>query len=857
LYDTTNSQVKLDRVDYILTAVVAVISLVFYLKTLAMSVSFWDCGEFVACSRILGIPHPPGSPVYILFGRIFSLIPFGTDIAYRINMLSALSAAAAVGLGYMIVARIIARWGESSDRLATNLPRYVGGVTGTLFMAFCRTFWINAVEAEVYGLTALVFTLVLYLMVRWSEDHTESSSDRFLIAASYFSVLGTGIHLTAFLVIPAAVLFIPLVSEYMRKQPLYWITALLMMSVAYSTTKFVYIGLIWLVICAVFLFKQRRHRMWRFSAAMILAGVLGFSIQTYVPVRTAFDPPIDMNDPANWEKFERFVERKQYGEENMIPRMFNRRGELSNQFGDFPRMGFWRFFSHQYSKPDLGFYALLIVGIFGLYSGLRRHLSTGALITLLALAGTIGLTLYMNFADGTQIDPRSMLRRLEVRDRDYFWAAGFAVFGLAIGLGAAAIVRELGQRISKAGSASAARPALIAASVVLLAAPALAINQNYRACDKSMDTLPFDYAWNVLNTCGENALLFTAGDNDTFSLWALQWCLGIRQDVRIVNLSLLDTDWYALHLKHVHNVPISLTDEQLITYPTEIRGVTIPVPKEPFYDPIRKEKRFLYAFPDNETGAIIRVAHQLSENILLNNNWKDPVYFANYPPSEIAFDLNKHTKKVGVLFEVTNDEYNLRVDLDESYRLFTEVYQFRNLTNPKYYRNETMTNFALGMGQKYYDAYSAFIAAGDTARAAVIFDELIENIPEYWQSSLMRSQADAQFGRTGKTKEEYDAEYLEFVEELLKYAPESFYYKQYKGLAYQSMGRMDEAIVWFEKAFEQMPTNAMTYRALTSSYITAERYAEAAEVSRYFLFLNPTDQTAKRLLNVYQQSGGN
>ena len=98
---------KADRLNWIIAGAVTLISLIVYLKTLAVSISLWDCGEFVACSRIFGVAHPPGTPLFIIFGRIFSLIPFAEDIAYRINLVSALSSAFAVGFSYLILSKVI------------------------------------------------------------------------------------------------------------------------------------------------------------------------------------------------------------------------------------------------------------------------------------------------------------------------------------------------------------------------------------------------------------------------------------------------------------------------------------------------------------------------------------------------------------------------------------------------------------------------------------------------------------------------------------------------------------------------------------------------------------------------------
>ena len=87
----------------LLAAVTLVVSFIVYLSTMATTVPYWDCGEFIATSYILGVPHPPGSPLYLILGRIFSMLPLNTDIAFRVNLMSPITSAIAVMLLYLII----------------------------------------------------------------------------------------------------------------------------------------------------------------------------------------------------------------------------------------------------------------------------------------------------------------------------------------------------------------------------------------------------------------------------------------------------------------------------------------------------------------------------------------------------------------------------------------------------------------------------------------------------------------------------------------------------------------------------------------------------------------------------------
>ncbi|NIP43466.1 MAG: DUF2723 domain-containing protein, partial [candidate division Zixibacteria bacterium] len=153
---SNSNQTDRDPLHIILAVAVLIVSLVTYLRTVQPTVPYWDCGEFIACAHILGIPHPPGTPLFMLIGRVFSmLIPFG-EVAWRVNIISSISSAFAVMFGYLIVTWVIRKWYRKVDTIYKRATVYIGGVTGALFMAFSRTFWNNAVEAEVYGLSMLI-----------------------------------------------------------------------------------------------------------------------------------------------------------------------------------------------------------------------------------------------------------------------------------------------------------------------------------------------------------------------------------------------------------------------------------------------------------------------------------------------------------------------------------------------------------------------------------------------------------------------------------------------------------------------------------------------------------------------------
>ncbi|MCH8285040.1 DUF2723 domain-containing protein, partial [candidate division KSB1 bacterium] len=119
-----------------------------YFITMAPTVSYWDCGEFIASSITLGIPHPPGAPLFLLIGKLFSMSPVGADAAYRVNIISVLASAFTVMLLYLIIVRLIKEFAGKPDTLEKEFSLYGGGIIGALTFAYTDTFWFNATEAE-------------------------------------------------------------------------------------------------------------------------------------------------------------------------------------------------------------------------------------------------------------------------------------------------------------------------------------------------------------------------------------------------------------------------------------------------------------------------------------------------------------------------------------------------------------------------------------------------------------------------------------------------------------------------------------------------------------------------------------
>lgn len=199
-------------------AVVFAISFVVYFLTMSPSICLWDCGEYLASTATLGIPHPPGTPLLVMLGRAWIvLFSFIHDVGYRFNLLAILSSSLVVLFVYLIIIRtLIMVWGEP-DALWKRLSLYCAGFVGSLFCAFSATFWFAALEAsQQSNITNISSILTIWLTLVWAQSKSENR-DRLLLLIGYVTVLGIGIRMISILTLPAIFAFIALVDAEKEK----------------------------------------------------------------------------------------------------------------------------------------------------------------------------------------------------------------------------------------------------------------------------------------------------------------------------------------------------------------------------------------------------------------------------------------------------------------------------------------------------------------------------------------------------------------------------------------------------------------------------------------------------------------
>jgi tetratricopeptide (TPR) repeat protein len=178
-----------------------------YYSTVAPTASFWDCGEFVATCWIMGVPHPPGTPLFVTLGRIFAMLPLAQEPAMRINFIPLLFGAFSCGIIYLLVVKLVGLYASLERRYDKWLP-HVAGVFGGLCCAFAFSFWDNSVEAEVYGPCVVVALSVLYMALLWRDQLKRVGGDnRLILAAIFLLFLSTGIHFTPMMTVFAVLVF--------------------------------------------------------------------------------------------------------------------------------------------------------------------------------------------------------------------------------------------------------------------------------------------------------------------------------------------------------------------------------------------------------------------------------------------------------------------------------------------------------------------------------------------------------------------------------------------------------------------------------------------------------------------------
>ena len=863
-----------DRWNSWIALLVGVATMTVFWITLAPDVSFWDSGEFIATSWSLGIPHPPGTPLYVLIGRVFALLFHSAlhlvSVAQAVNLLSAIPSAVAAVFLYLCVVRIGKKiWNDSSPGF--SLPAAIAGLTAALFAAFASTLWVNSIEAEVYAVSGMWAVFAAWLVLVWADS--EPKDERLLVVCAYLLALNIGVHLATYLaalaILPFAFLYerrlaIPvsflavlamakdlqffllvvallvlptlqfglLPAEYARRnrQALLTSHALAFMlslwgALQMSATpfrNFLVVGapvlafaVPWTVLAPP---KKRENPLTDLGFLLALVTVLGFSCHLFLPIRSALHPAINEAQPDNWKAFWDVILRSQYKPGSVLERQASWVFQFDNMF--------WRYFREQW-KPEILAWAL---GVPGIFVHLRRHPRSFVLIGLLFIWTSFMLVLKMNFTEH------------EVRDRDYFFSSGFFYYATWMGMGLGWLV-DLAVR----GARGSGRVALAASAAVLaILVAVLPVRGHWRSHDRRGNWVAYDYAYNMLVALEPNSVIFTNGDNDTFPLWYLQEVVGFRKDVRIVNLSLLNTPWYATQLRDEEpKVPMTRTKDQL----WQLRPIQ-----------------------DAKTGKIHWIK-DIVTNDIINTNYERgdlrPIYFA--VTVDDLMDLEKYLELQGLVFKFdpslptraataepaqgdlppARGDILTQVDLVTTRRNLEELYKYRGLLRADgkrdmtVHRDENDEKLCTNYGAAWARMAIVYRQKGDMSQAADCMIRATEMAPDYdpISSTLGVFLIDA------KRYDEADRHFRERVAQRPKELD------GYLGLAYlaQVGNRYEEALDWYMQALQVDPSSPDVLAGLFQSYYQLGRLEEAENVLQRWIERNPSDKSARERLAQMRQ----
>jgi hypothetical protein len=413
----------------------------------------------------------------------------------------------------------------------------------------------------------------------------------------------------------------------------------------------------------------------------------------------------------------------------------------------------------------------LIIGLMGGVYHFRRKQRDAAIVAILFFFTGLAIVLYLNQ------DP------LQPRERDYAYAGSFYAFAIWIGLG----VLFVADLLNKLNAKTAATIATVAC---LLAAPVLMASQEWDDHDRSTKLTPHDMAYNYLNSCAPNAILFVYGDNDTYPLWYLQEVENVRPDVRIVNLSLLGTDWYIRQMKNKMNesapLPITMADDKFkagirdVIYYSD-GGVKEHVELKDIFDfitsdddramaelqsgdktnylptknfkitvnpqdviksgtvPADKAAQIIPTIEWTYPGNYVTKDNLALMDILAHNNWKRPIYFAVTVGTENMIGLDKYLYNEGFAYRLVPlkpDTTVAPLEATNSMKMYDNLvnkFKYGNFKTAKYLDHESNTMFFPLIARLYMNLAENLINEGKKEEARKLvkkFDaEMPDNIP--------------------------------------------------------------------------------------------------------------------------------
>ncbi len=410
----------------------------------------------------------------------------------------------------------------------------------------------------------------------------------------------------------------------------------------------------------------------------------------------------------------------------------------------------------------------LLLGLIGLYFHSKNHSSDFWVVMLLFIMTGLAIVVYLNQYP------------LQPRERDYAFVGSFYAFAMWIGLGVLGIYKWLAKKKDSA---------VIAGAVGIIALFAVPINmgaQNWDDHDRSNRYTARDFAENYLQSCAPNSIIFTNGDNDTFPLWYVQEVEGVRTDVRVVNLSLFNTDWYIDQMKRkayeADAIPNSFTHDQYAqgtrdmlpymelfkdrkylkdviafiksddprakvqSYSGErisflpVKKLAVPVNLKNCLAngtvDIKDTARVPKVIPWNIKKNYILKGDLMLMDMISTNDWKRPIYFAitvggdNYMNLQNYFQLEGLTYRITPISNPATQGMPGRVNSKIMYDNIMHKFKWGNIGDPSVYLDQTQRNIIMNVRSNFTRLATQLMIEGDTAKTKEVLDKCLQVLPD-------------------------------------------------------------------------------------------------------------------------------
>jgi hypothetical protein len=502
-----------------------------------------------------------------------------------------------------------------------------------------------------------------------------------------------------------------------------------------GTAIFVFAVLLAVLGYGVYYSVKNDKRTMHLAFMSVIFILLGFTTYTMIIIRSNQNPPMNENEPNDFSELVSYLNRDQYGDFPIFMRRFasepHQQGVYTNYDSDLDfwwryqmnhmttRYWLWNFAGRESWAQDAGpdiapfnsignflgkafsihfsgdstnsLYCIpFLIGLIGIYFHFRKDWKMAAIFMVLFIFMGYLTAFYQN-----QQQPQP-------RERDYFYVGAFFVYGIWIAIGMRGLVGLVQEKLSKTNFAKPAIFGVLALGIVFI--PFNMLKTNYHTHNRSINWVPWDYSYNILQSCAPNAVLFTNGDNDTFPLWYLQDVEGVRRDVKIVCLSLANTPWYIRELKNndpynVGTIEIRLSDQQIDRIGAvqwKSQNITLPIPQDINTDRMDIQDSSLIksgslTFTMNSTldfGNIkaVRVQDLIVKEIIEANNWQRPIYFASTTSVNSKIGLNNLLKLEGMASRLVPENKRRSADFINLPALTKGLLQENNSYNKNFER---------------------------------------------------------------------------------------------------------------------------------------------------------------------------